>query len=189
VRRSSRNLERLEVTFDDPNAVANGGLVLPMMLAERLGRKELVDEHVHLGGAPGHANVGQKAMALVASALVGGGWIDDARVLRSSRADALLARWVPAPSMLGTFLRSFSWADARSLDRVSAELLKRAWAAGAGPGGRPITDDVGSTICPTYGLEKRRQDVRLHQGEGPAPAACDRSRPGARRAPTRGQRA
>ena len=77
MRQSSRKLGALEVIFDDRNAVANGGLVLPMTLAERLGLKELVDEGVHLGDAPGHANVGQKATALVASALVGGDSIDD----------------------------------------------------------------------------------------------------------------
>jgi hypothetical protein len=147
-------LDALEVTFDDPRAMANGGLVLPMTLPDRLGLKELVDKNVHLGDAPGHANVGQKAMALVASALVGGGSIEDADVLRTGRADALLGRWVPAPSTLGTFLRSFSWADARSLDKVAAELLKRAWAAGAGPGGGPLTIDVGSSICRAYGLKK-----------------------------------
>src|SRR5579875_1212244 len=150
----SRNLDRLEVTFDDKNAVANGGLVLPMTLAERLGLAELVDENVHLGDAPGHANVGQKALALVASALVGGDSIDDAGLLRAGRADALLGRWVPAPSTLGTFLRSFSWADARSLDKVGAELLKRAWSAGAGPEDGLLTVDVDSTICRTYGLKK-----------------------------------
>ena len=78
MRQSSRKLGALEVVFDDPNAVANAGLVLPMTLADRLGLKELVDEGVHLGEAPGHANVGQKATALVASALVGGDSIDDA---------------------------------------------------------------------------------------------------------------
>ena len=137
MRQSSRKLGALEVVFDDRNAVANGGLVLPMTLAERLGLKELVDEGVHLGGAPGHANVGQKATALVASALVGGDSIDDADVLRSGRAGELLGTWVPAPSTLGTFLRSFSFGDARSLDKVAAELLKRAWASGAGPGDKP----------------------------------------------------
>lgn len=126
MRQSSRKLDALEVVFDDRNAVANGGLVLPMTLAERLGLAELVDANVHLGDAPGHANVGAKAMALVASALVGGDCIDDTGVLRSGRADALLGTWVPAPSTLGTFLRSFSWPDARSLDKVAGELLKRA---------------------------------------------------------------
>lgn len=78
MRQVSRKLDALEVVFDDPNAVANGGLVLPMTLAGRLGLKELVDADVHLGDAPGRANVGQKAVALVASALVGGDSIDDA---------------------------------------------------------------------------------------------------------------
>jgi hypothetical protein len=152
---SSRKLDALEVVFDDPNAVANGGLVLPMTLAERLGLCELVGDNVHLGSAPGHANAGPKVMALVASALVGGDSIDDAGVLRSGRAGALLGTWVPAPSTLGTFLRSFSFGDARSLDRVAAELLKRAWAAGAGPGANPLTIDIDSSICETYGLKKQ----------------------------------
>jgi hypothetical protein len=155
MRQSSRKLDALEVVFDDRNAVANAGLVLPMTLAERLGLKELVDEGVHLGDAPGHANVGQKATALVASALVGGDSIDDADVLRSGRAGELLGTRVPAPSTLGTFLRSFSFGDARSLDKVAAELLKRAWAMGAGPGDKPLTIDIDSSICETYGLKKQ----------------------------------
>ena len=62
--------------------MANAGLVLPMTLAGRLGLKELVDADVHLGDAPGRANVGQKAVALVASALVGGNSIHAADVLQ-----------------------------------------------------------------------------------------------------------
>ena len=55
---------------------------------------------------------------------------------------------------LGTFLRSFRWGHVRQLDRVSRELLARAWAAGAGPGAGPFTIDLDSTICETYGLAK-----------------------------------
>jgi hypothetical protein len=55
---------------------------------------------------------------------------------------------------LGTFLRGFSWGHVRQLDRVSRELLERAWAAGAGPGDGPLTIDLDSTICETYGLKK-----------------------------------
>ena len=45
------------------------------------------------------------------------------------------------------------------MDRVSRELLARAWAAGAGPAGAgpgdgPLTIDLDSTICETYGLAK-----------------------------------
>ena len=36
-------------------------------------------------------------------------------------------------SILGTFLRSFRWGHVRQLDRVSRELLARAWAAGDKP--------------------------------------------------------
>ena len=52
---------------------------------------------------------------------------------------------------LGTFLRSFRWGHVRQLDRVSRELLARAWSAGAGPGDAPLTIDLDSAICiPIY---------------------------------------
>ena len=37
---------------------------------------------------------------------------------------------------------------------MSRELLARAWAAGAGPGDGPLTIDLDSTLCETYGLVK-----------------------------------
>ena len=48
----------------------------------------------------------------------------------------------------------FGGGHVRQLDRVSRELLARAWAAGAGPGDAPLTIDLDSTICETYGLAK-----------------------------------
>ena len=45
----------------------------------------------------------------------------------------MLGHAVLAPSTLGTFLRSFTWGHARQLDKVSGQLLARAFAAGAGP--------------------------------------------------------
>src|ERR1700735_657470 len=92
VHTSSQILDRLDVVFDDKNAVANGGLVLPMTLAGRLGLRELFDERVDLGDAVGHANVGLKAMGLIASALSGGDSIDDADVLRSGRSQAAIGQ-------------------------------------------------------------------------------------------------
>ncbi len=59
-----------------------------------------------------------------------------------------------APSTLGTFLRSFRWGHVRQLDRVSRDVPGRAWAAGAGPGAGPLTIDLDSTICETYGTAK-----------------------------------
>ena len=44
---------------------------------------------------------------------------------------------------------------------MSRELLARAWSAGAGPGYGPLTIDLDSTICETYGLVK---EGARHQG-------------------------
>ena len=143
--------DRIQITFDDRRLVANVGLILPATLAQHLGLPQLVDHHLGLGGAPGRANTGAK---LVASALAGGDCIDDADVLRTGRTAGALGGTVKAPSTLGTFLRSFRWGHVRQLDRVSRELLARAWAAGAGPGDAPFTIDLDSTICETYGLDK-----------------------------------
>ena len=76
--------------------------------------------------------------------------IDDADVLRTGGMAGAIGCMVKAPSTLGTF--SFRWGHMRQLDRVSRELLAKAWAAGAGPGDAPLTIDLDSTICETYGL-------------------------------------
>ena len=107
-----------------------------------------------LGDAPGRANPGDKLLTLVASALAGGDFIDDADVLRTGGTGGAIGCVVKAPSTLGTFLRSFRWGHVRQLDRVSRELLSRAWTAGAGPGEGPLTIDLDSTMCETYGLAK-----------------------------------
>lgn len=153
--RSCHSLDRLDVIFDDDHAVADAGLILPATLAQHLGLRELIEDCVDLGAAPGRANVGHKAMTLIHSALAGGDCIDDADALRAGATGAVLGHGVLAPSTLGTFLRSFTWGHARQLDRVAGELLARAWAAGAGPGDEPVTIDVDSTICETYGLAKQ----------------------------------
>jgi hypothetical protein len=152
--RSSHSLDRLATAFDDDRLVADAGLLLPATLAQHLGLKELVDGHLDLGDRPGRANVGDKLLSLVMSALAGGDTIDDANALRAARTERVLGFSLKAASTLGTFLRSFRWGHVRQLDRVSRELLRRAWAAGAGPGGEPLTIDLDSTICETYGLRK-----------------------------------
>ena len=140
--------------FDDHRLVNNAGLLLPATLAQHVGLRELVDRHLDLGYAPGRANAGDKMLTLVASALVGDDCIDDADALRAGRTSSALGCMVKAPSTLGTFLHSFRWGHVRQLDRVSRELLARAWKAGAGPGDAPFTIDLDSTICETYGLDK-----------------------------------
>lgn len=155
MRSSWHSLDGLAVTFDDDHAVANAGLVLPATLAQHLGMKDLFDEYVDLGDAPGRANVGLKAMTLIHSALAGGDCIDDTDRMRVAETPSVLGHAVRAPSTLGTFLRSFTWGHVRQLERVQDELLVRAWAAGAGPGDDPVRVDVDSTICETYGLQKQ----------------------------------
>ena len=133
-------------------------------LAQHLGLRELVDHHLDLGCAPGRANTGDKLLTLVASALAGGDCIDDADVLRTGGTACTLGGTVKAPSTLATFLRSFRWGHVRQLDRVSRQLLARAWAAGAGPGDSPLTIDLDSTIYETYGLDK--EGARHHNYTG-----------------------
>ena len=144
--------DRIRIAFDDHRLVANAGLILPATLAQHLGLPQLVDRHLDLGRAPGRANTGDKLMTLVASALAGGDCIDDADALRTGGTARALGGTVKAPSTLGTFLRSFRWGHVRQLDRVSRELLARAWKAGAGPGDGPLTIDLDSTICETSPL-------------------------------------
>jgi hypothetical protein len=158
--RSSHTLDRLDTAFDDDRLVADAGLLLPATLAHHLGLKELVDEHLDLGRAAGRANAGDKLLSLVMSALAGGDCIDDADALRAGGTERVVAFTVKAASTLGTFLRSFRWGHVRQLDRVSRELLAKAWAAGAGPGEAPLTIDLDSTICETYGL--RKEGARHH---------------------------
>jgi len=150
-----RCLDGLATQFDDDHAVAYAGLIQPATLAQHLGLRELFDDYVRLGRAPGHAHVGDKAMTLIHSALVGGECIDDADALRAGRTETVLGHELRAPSTLGTFLRSFTWGHVRQLDRVAGELLARAWRAGAGLGEEAVTIDVDSTICETYGLAKQ----------------------------------
>lgn len=152
---SSHTLDAIAGTFDDERLVARAGLIQTATLAQHLGMRELFDVHVDLGDAPGHANVGHKAMTLIHSALAGGDSIDDADALRAGSTQAVLGHVVLAPSTLGTFLRSFTWGHARQLDKVSGELVGRAWAAGAGPGDAPVTIDLDSSIHETYGLKKQ----------------------------------
>ena len=161
---TSERPDRIQVAFDDPRLVANAGLLLPVTLAGRLGLSKLVESHLDLGDSPGRANVGDKMLTLVASALAGGDCIDDADALRSGGTGRVLGCTIKAPSTLGTFLRSFRWGHARQLDRVSRELLARAWSAGAGPGDSPLTIDLDSTVCETYGLAK--EGARHHDYTG-----------------------
>jgi Transposase DDE domain group 1 len=143
------------VLFDDEHAVANAGVLLPAMLADRLGIEALVDRTVDLGDREGAANPGRKVMSLVSAMCLGADCIEDCDVLRSGQTRAVLGHAVAAPSTLGTFLRGFTFGHVRQLDRVLAEGLSRAWAVGAGPGEDRLVVDVDSFVGEVYGYDKQ----------------------------------
>ena len=171
--------DRIDIAFDNHRLVADAGLLLPATLAGHLGLQELADSCVDLGDAPGRANAGDKLMTLIASALAGGDCIADAAALRAGGTASVLGCTVKAPSTLGTFLRSFSWGHVRQLDRLSRELLARAWAAGAGPGDGAVHDrprlDALRDLRPGEG---GRPPPRLHGRARLSPVTRGRGRDG-----------
>ena len=57
---SSRTIDRVAVTFDDPTLVADAGLIVPVTLMVRLGLEALVNRTVRLSGRVGGARPGRK---------------------------------------------------------------------------------------------------------------------------------
>jgi hypothetical protein len=142
------------VVFDDPNLVANAGLILVSTLAVRLDLEALVNAGVRLIGKVGGAMPGRKVLTLVHSIVAGGSHIDHADVLRAGGTQSVLAHRVMAPSTLGTFLRAFTFGHVRQLEAVVGVALQRAWALGAGPGSGRLVIDLDSTICEVVGKLK-----------------------------------
>ena len=154
------------------------GLLLPATLARHLGLSQLVDQ-ADLGDAPGRPTHAARQLILPASALAGGDCIDDADALRCGGTGRVLGCAVKAPSTLGTFLRSFRWGHVRQLDRVSRELLGQCLGRRGQDLPTPLTIDLDSTVCETYGLGKegaRRHQLHRPEGLSPAAGRCRRNR-------------
>ncbi|MGH2832410.1 MAG: IS1380 family transposase, partial [Solirubrobacteraceae bacterium] len=147
--------ESVVVVFDDERAIANAGVMLPAVLAGRLGIEALVDQTVDLGDGAGAANPGRKVMSLLSAMALGADSIEDCDVLRSGETQAVLGHRVVAPSTLGTFLRAFTFGHVRQLDCVLDQTLARAWAAGAGPGDARLVIDVDSFVGEVHGYAKQ----------------------------------
>ena len=152
--RVSHALDRIDATFDDPNLVANAGLLLVATLTQRLGLEALINATVKLFGRVGGARPGRKVLTLVHAMIAGGTHIDHADMLRAGSTAAVLGHRVMAPSTLGTFLRSFTFGHVRQLEAVIGKTIERAWALGAGPGVKPLVIDIDSTICQVEGAQK-----------------------------------
>jgi hypothetical protein len=147
--------DRTAVVFDDERVVANAGVILPALLASRLGIESLVDDCVGLSARVGGANPGRKVMTMISAMALGADCIEDCDVLRSGQTAVVLGHGVAAPSTLGTFLRAFTFGHVRQLDRVLAESVRRAWASGGGPGDGDLIVDIDSFVGEVHGRGKQ----------------------------------
>lgn len=155
MRAVSQKIDRLDVVFDEPNLVANAGLISLATLMVRLGLERLVDESVKLKGRVGGANPGSKFLTLLAMLVAGGSHIDHVRMLDAGDTRRILPFRVVAPSTLGTFLRGFTWGHVAQLNKVLGETLRRVWSQGGGPGSGRLVIDLDSTICEVFGTRKQ----------------------------------
>src|SRR3546814_1534548 len=87
-----------------------------MLLAESAGLHDLLDAKLTVNSP----NATVKATSVIAGMLTGADSIDDLEVLRHGGMPRLFAG-VPAPSTLGTFLRSFTHGHVQQLDARSEE--------------------------------------------------------------------
>jgi hypothetical protein len=154
VKSVSRGIDRIAVTFDDPNLVANAGLLLVATLVKRLGLEDLCNSTIRLSGRTGGFQPGRKILTLVHALVAGASHIDHADMLRAGSTAKVLSHRVMAPSTLGTFLRAFSFGHVRQFEKVIGDALHRAWSLGAGPGDHQLVVDIDSTIREVFGKLK-----------------------------------
>jgi hypothetical protein len=155
VTRVSHALDRIDATFDDPNLVANAGLLLVATLSQRLDLEGLIDATVRLDGRVGGARPGRKVLTLAHAMCVNASHIDHTDMLRAGGTAGVLGHRVMAPSTIGTFLRSFTFGHCRQMEAVIGHALERAWSVGAGPDSGPLVIDIDSTICEVDGNAKQ----------------------------------
>ena len=121
---SSHAAGAVDVVFDDPNLVADAGLVPVVAMAEQIGLPDLVAEHVAIHGAANSAgaNPAAKVMSLLAGMVAGADSIEDVDRLRHAGNEVVFGG-IRAPSTLGTFLRAFSHGHVQQLNAVLRQAL------------------------------------------------------------------
>ena len=130
VTRVSRALDRVEVSFDDPNLAANAGLLSTATLADRLGLEESIDDTKFVGRVGG-ACPGRKVLTLTHVMIAGATHIDHADMLRAGSTAGVLGHRVMAPSTLGM-----------SLSYAEAAVMPRWWLWGVRRSGLGLTDSA-----------------------------------------------
>jgi hypothetical protein len=157
----------VDVTFDEPNLIADAGLVPVVALAEQIGLPDLVTEHVKIAGAANSAgaNPAAKVMSLLAGMVAGADSIDDIDRLRHA-GNARVFDEIRAPSTLGTFLRAFTHGHVQQLNTVLRQtLIALAEHTPLLPGAdQVIFVDLDSTHRQVYGYAKQGAAVGRLKG-------------------------
>jgi hypothetical protein len=154
-------------TFDEPNLVADAGLVPVVRLAERAGLGCLAAEALQItaAGNSGGANPGAKVMSLVAAMCAGADSIEDADRLRHT-AMGVAFEQIRAPSTLGTFLRSFTHGHGLQLHAVHRRFLRSlAACTPLLPGADQVAFiDIDSTHRRVFGRTKQGAQIGRFKG-------------------------
>jgi hypothetical protein len=165
---SSHAAGAVDIVFDDPNLIADAGLVPVMALAEQVGLPGLVAEHVAIAGAANSAgaNPAAKVMSLVAGMVAGADSITDVDRLRHA-GNSVVFDEVRAPSTLGTFLRAFTHGHVQQLNAVLRQsLVALAQRASLLPGADEVVFvDLDSTHRRVYGYAKQGAAVGRLKGK------------------------
>lgn len=111
----------MSVSFDEPNLLADSGLVPVLKLARNSDLHELVDARLTVPTDKG-ASAGSKMAALVAGMVAGADSTDDMAVLRHGGTKRLFSSCY-APWPLGSLLRSFTFGHVRQLDAGAPRFL------------------------------------------------------------------
>jgi hypothetical protein len=161
----------VDVAFDEPNLVADAGLVPVVALAEQVGLPELVTEHVRIVDADNAAgaNPAAKVMSLLAGMVAGADSIEDVDRLRRA-GNGLLFDQIRAPSTLGTFLRAFTHGHVQQLNAVLRQTLialaaRTPLLPGADGDQGVVFVDLDSTHRQVYGYAKQGAAVGRLKGK------------------------
>jgi hypothetical protein len=165
---SSHAATVVDVAFDDPNLIADAGLVPVVALAEQVGLPGLVEERVTITGAANSAgaNPGAKVMSLVAGMVAGADSIEDVDRLRHA-GNTVVFDQIRAPSTLGSFLRAFTHGHVQQLNAVLRQtLIRLTERAPLLPGADEVVFvDLDSTHRQVYGYAKQGAAVGRVKGK------------------------
>lgn len=164
----SHAAEHVSAVFDEPNLIADAGLLPVVRLAERVGLPELAASAIRIEGADnsGGAHPAAKVTSLLAAMCAGADSIDDADRLRHGAMNRAFTG-VRAPSTLGTFLRSFTHGHNLQLHRVHRQFLANlARHTPLLPGAEQVMFiDIDPTHRRVYGHAKQGAEVGRLKGQ------------------------